>query len=132
MEEHEFIFYEDKMDIAWYCGMDVHKHKLVIALYSSEREPPIGLKTAIFSADVDGLRQFWNLLRKYRPLGFVMEATGIYHHLPYNFLVDKQKTEEWIFQVILVNLPMPPDFPVGKRMIRWTLKISQNILRRGC
>lgn len=103
MEEHEFIFYENKMDIAWYCGLDVHKHKLAIALYSSEKKPPDGLKTAIFSADADGLSQFWNFVRKYRPLGFVMEATGIYHHLPYNFLLEKQKTEDWKFHVLVVN-----------------------------
>lgn len=103
MEDHEFIFYEDEMERAWYCGMDVHKHKLAIALYSSERRESNGLKTAIFSVNADGLTQFWNYVKKFRPLGFVMEATGIYHHLPYKFLQEKQEAADWKYTIMVVN-----------------------------
>lgn len=48
MEEHEFIFYVDWSDIILYCSMDVHKHKLAIALYSTDVQEAEGLKTAFF------------------------------------------------------------------------------------
>jgi transposase len=103
MEEHEFIFYDDDLDEAWYCGLDVHKHKLAVALYSKDVKDENGLKTAIFSVDADGLSQFWNFVKKYRPLGFAMEATGIYHHLPHKFLREKQETSGWKYDLVVVN-----------------------------
>lgn len=103
MEEHEFIFYVDWSDITWYCGMDVHKHKLAVALYSTDVQESDGLKTAIFSVDADGLTQFWNYVKKFRPLKFAMEATGIYHHLIYKFLREKAPSANWQYELIVVN-----------------------------
>lgn len=103
MDDHEFIFYDDEKVKAWYCGMDVQKHKIAVAMYSPDIKDQNGIKTAIFSASADGLSQFWNFAKKYRPLGFVMEATGIYHHLPHKFLREKQREVEWDFQILVVN-----------------------------
>lgn len=103
MEEHEFIFYVDYPEETWYCGLDVHKHKLAVALYSTGVKGSNGLKTAIFSVDADGLNQFWNFVKRYRPLRFAMEATGIYHHLPYNFLTEKSSSADWKFEIIVIN-----------------------------
>jgi transposase len=103
MEENEFIFYVDWTEETWYCGMDVHKHKLAIAMFSPNITGSEGLKTAIFSVTTDGLIQFWNFAKKYRPVKFAMEATGIYHHLPYKYLTTKRSSVDWKFDVIIVN-----------------------------
>lgn len=103
MEEHEFIFYVDWSNITWYCGMDVHKHKLAVALYSKDVQKSERLKTAIFSVNTDGLTQFWNYVKKYRPLKFAMEATGIYHHLIYKFLKEKAPSADWQYDLIVVH-----------------------------
>ena len=103
MEEREFIFYVDWSDITWYCGMDVHKHKLAVALYSTDVQESERLKTAIFSVDADGLTQFWNYVKKFRPLKFAMEATGIYHHLIYKFLREKASCANWQYELIVIN-----------------------------
>jgi len=32
-----------------------------------------------------------------------MEATGIYHHVIYRFLVKKRAHSEWAFKILVVN-----------------------------
>ena len=95
MEEKAFIFYEEWGKHEWYCGLDIHKHKLAVAIYSPTLNGSKGTKTSIFSVDSDGLAQFWNLVKKYRPLGFAMEATGIYHHVIYRLLSEKLVSCDW-------------------------------------
>lgn len=103
MDEFEFKFYDDWTDLPHYCGMDVHKYEIAAAICSAGVFSSKIVKTIIFSADANGLEQFWNFVKKYRPSGFAMEATGIYHHLPFNFLMEKQDEASWKFDIVVVN-----------------------------
>jgi len=103
MEEVEFKFLVDYTKPAFYCGLDVHKYELAVAVYCKDDSQSEFLKTNIFSVDSAGLTQFWNFVRKYRPDGFVMEATGIYHHVIYRFLIEKRTKVKWPFKVAVVN-----------------------------
>ena len=103
MEEVEFKFLVDWTKPAFYCGLDVHKYELAVAIYCKDDSQSEFLKTNIFSVDSKGLNQFWNFVSKYRPDGFVMEATGIYHHVIYRFLVKKRASVEWSFKIVVVN-----------------------------
>lgn len=42
-------------------------------------------------------------MKKYRPLKFAMETTGIYHHLIYKFLREKAPCANWQYEIIVVN-----------------------------
>lgn len=103
MEEFEFKFYDEEADIPHFCGMDVHKYEIAVAICSAEMFSSTIVKTTIFSADADGLERFWSFVKKYRPRAFAMEATGIFHHVPFNFLKDKESKAEWRYDIVVVN-----------------------------
>lgn len=103
MEDIEFKFLVDWTKPAFYCGLDVHKYELAVAVYCKDDSESELLKTNIFSVDSAGLNRFWSFVAKFRPKGFVMEATGIYHHVIYRFLVKKRAHSEWAFKVLIVN-----------------------------
>ena len=116
MEEVEFKFSVDWTKSTFFCGLDVHKYELAVAIYSKDDSNSEFLKTNVFSVDSKGLEQFWNFIRKYRPYGFSMEATGIYHHIIFNFLKRKRSEVHWPFKIVVVNpsdasgLPGRPKF----------------------
>ncbi|MBD3254814.1 MAG: IS110 family transposase [Candidatus Lokiarchaeota archaeon] len=103
MEEVEFKFSVDYSKPAFYCGLDVHKYELAVAVYCQDDSQSEFLKTNVFTVDNTGLAQFWNFVRKYRPDGFAMEATGIYHHVVYKFLMNKRESVDWPFKILVVN-----------------------------
>jgi len=103
MEEVEFKFLVDWTKPAFYCGLDVHKYELAVAVYCKDDSQSELLKTNIFSVDSAGLNRFWGFVSKFRPEGFTMEATGIYHHVIYHFLVKKRAQVEWPFKILVVN-----------------------------
>lgn len=103
MEEIEFKFSVDWTKTAFYCGLDVHKYELAVAIYSRDDSHSDFLKTNLFSVDSEGLERFWNFIKKYRPFGFAMEATGIYHHVIYKFLQKKRMLVHWPFKIVVVN-----------------------------
>lgn len=103
MEDVEFKFLVDWTKPAFYCGLDVHKYELAVAVYCKDDSESEMLKTNIFSVDSAGLNRFWSFVSKFRPKGFVMEATGIYHHVIYRFLVKKRAHSEWAFKIWVVN-----------------------------
>jgi len=75
MEEKIFKFNVDWRKSSFYCGMDVHKHELTVAIYSEDESKTEFLKTNVFQVNSQGLEQLWNFVKKYQPDGFVMEAT---------------------------------------------------------
>ncbi len=103
MDEVEFKFSVDWTKPSFYCGLDVHKYELSAAIYSNEDTDADFLKASLFSVDSEGLERFWNFAKKYRPVGFGMEATGIYHHIIYKFLQKKRTTVNWPFKIVVVN-----------------------------
>jgi transposase len=103
MEEVKFKFSVDWTKSIFYCGLDVHKYELAVAVYSKDDSGTDFLKTTVFSVDSEGLERFWNFTKKYRPAGFAMEATGVYHHLIYKFLLKKRATTKWPFKIVVVN-----------------------------
>ena len=103
MEEKIFKFDVDWTKSSFYCGMDVHKHELTAALYSEDASKSDFLKTSIFQVNSEGLKQLWNFVKKYQPAGFAMEATGIFHHVIFNFLVRKRELVRWPFKIVVVN-----------------------------
>jgi len=103
LEDVEFKFLVDWTKPAFYCGLDVHKYELAVAVYCKDESESELLKTNIFSVDSAGLNRFWSFVRRFRPKGFVMEATGIYHHVIYRFLAKKRAHSEWAFKILVVN-----------------------------
>lgn len=99
----EFKFLVDYSKPAFYCGLDVHKYELAVAVYCKDDSTSEFVKTNIFTADSSGLQQFWYFVRKYKPEGFAMEATGIYHHIIYKYLLEKRSKVDWPFKIIVVN-----------------------------
>jgi len=75
MEAKIFKFNVDWRKSSFYCGMDVHKHELTVAIYSEDESKTEFLKTNVFQVNSQGLEQLWNFVKKYQPDGFVMEAT---------------------------------------------------------
>lgn len=88
---------------AFYCGLDIHKYELAVAIYCKDDSQSELLKTNIFQVDTNGLNNFWNLVKKYKPDGFAMEATGIYHHVIYKFLLNQREKVDWAFKLVVVN-----------------------------
>ena len=103
MEEVEFKFLVDWTKPAFYCGLDVHKYELAVAVYCKDDSQSELVKTNVFRVDSSGLNRFWNFVKKYQPGGFVMEATGIYHHVIYRFLIEKRSKVKWPFKIVVVN-----------------------------
>jgi len=103
MEEIEFKFSVDWTKTAFYCGLDVHKYELAVAIYSRDDSQSDFLKTNVFSVDSRGLESFWRFVKNYRPYGFAMEATGIYHHVIFKFLKEKRSKVRWPFKIVVVN-----------------------------
>ena len=103
MDEKAFKFSVEWTRSRFFCGIDVHKYELAVAVYSQDDSGSEFVKTTIFITDEKGLERFWNFVKKYQPSGFAMEATGIYHHLIYKFLVRKRATVRWPFTITVVN-----------------------------
>ncbi len=103
MEEVEFKFSVDWTKPAFFCGLDVHKYELAVAVYSKDDSQSEFLKTNVFSTDSAGLRRFWQFVKKYKPQGFVMEATGIYHHVIFRFLQKMRTKVHWPFKILVIN-----------------------------
>lgn len=103
MEMKEFKFKVDWTKSAFYCGMDVHKHELTVAVFSDDESETEFLKTNIFPVNSRGLEEFWSFVKKYHPCAFAMEATGIYHHVIYNFLLKQRQMVHWPFKIVVVN-----------------------------
>lgn len=103
MEEITFKFSVDWTKPAFYCGLDVHKYELAVAIYSKDDSGSEFVKTSVFATNPQGLKQFWAFVQKYRPEGFVMEATGIYHHVIFRFLQEARTKVSWPFRIIVVN-----------------------------
>jgi len=103
MEETEFKVYDQWTKTLFFCGMDVHKHEIAVAICSAMPYSSKIIKTAIFSADTLGLERIWNFVKKFKPRGFAMEATGVYHHVPFEFLRAKQQNANWHYSIMVVN-----------------------------
>ncbi|MHA1755911.1 MAG: IS110 family transposase [Promethearchaeota archaeon] len=103
MEEIKFKFSVNWTKTTFYCGLDVHKHELAVAIYTKDDSLSEFVKATIFSVTSKGLSEFWSFVSKYRPVGFAMEATGIYHHIIYKFLVNKRSHVHWPFSIVVVN-----------------------------
>ena len=103
MEEIEYKFSVDWTKPDFFCGLDVHKYELSVAVFSRDRSGAEFLKHNVFRTDSQGLDCFWRFVRKYRPQGFIMEATGVYHHHLYEFLAAKREKASWPFKIIVAN-----------------------------
>jgi len=103
MEEIKFKFSVDWTKPAFFCGLDVHKYELAVAVYSKDDSGSEIVKASVFNTDSSGLEHFWRHVKKYQPVGFVMEATGIYHHVIYRFLQNARVKARWSFKILVVN-----------------------------
>ncbi len=103
MELVEFKFDVDWRTNPFFCGLDVHKHELAVTICSAEYRDAKVVSRSIFSVNSEGLERFWNYVRKYQPAGFAMEATGIFHHMIYKFLMQKLATVKWSAEIIVTN-----------------------------
>jgi len=136
MEEKIFKFNVDWRKSSFYCGMDVHKHELTVAIYSEDESKTEFLKTNVFQVNSQGLEQLWNFVKKYQPDGFVMEATGIFHHVVFNFLTKRREFVRWPFRIVVVNPSDAkglPGRPKGDKIdaINLAKYLSKGLLKNG-
>ena len=89
--------------LSFYCGLDVHKRQLSVAIYARDASQTDFCKSSLFSTDPAGLDAFWNFIVSYHPKGFAMEATGIYHHIIAHFLEQKRIITQTKFDIVIVN-----------------------------
>jgi len=136
MEEKIFKFNVDWTKSSFFCGMDVHKHELTAAIYSEDDSKTEFLKTNVFQVNSQGLVQLWNFVKKYQPDGFAMEATGIFHHVIFNFLTKKREFVRWPFKISVVNPSDAkglPGRPKNDKMdaINLAKYLSKGLLKNG-
>jgi transposase len=103
MTTETFEFSEDLDDIQHYCGLDVHKYELAVAIYARDDTGHEFTKHGTFGTDKRGLQMAWGFARKYKPVSFAMEATNIYHHVIYTFLEERKREASWDFDVLIFN-----------------------------
>ncbi|MFO8019795.1 MAG: IS110 family transposase [Promethearchaeia archaeon] len=103
MELIEFKFDLDWRSNPFFCGLDVHKHKLAVCICSAEYRDAKIVSRSIFQVNSRGLHRFWNYVKKYHPAGFAMEATGIYHHVIYKFLRKHINKVSWNSELVITN-----------------------------
>ena len=103
METTTFRFSDDPGNTAHFCGLDVHKYALAVAIYARDDSHHEFLKSETFGTDLAGLNAFWNFAAKYQPASFTMEATNVYHHVVFTFLDDMKHQAEWSYDILIVN-----------------------------
>ncbi|HMF34018.1 MAG TPA: IS110 family transposase [Candidatus Lokiarchaeia archaeon] len=103
MDSDKFKFSEDWAAAQFACGIDVHKYQLAVAIYARDDAGQEFAKHNVFHNDQAGLEDLWRFAAKYRPTGFAMEATGVYHHALANFLAARQVDCGWPFEVVIAN-----------------------------
>jgi transposase len=103
MTAEAFKFSCDLDDTPTYCGLDVHKHELAAAVFAVDDAGCEFLETGTFGTTPAQLDAFWAFARKYRPVQFAMEATGVYHHVVANFLAAQRWEVDWEFAVRVIN-----------------------------
>lgn len=124
MEATELKFSVDLTQHVYFCGIDVHKQECTAAIYADDDSLHEFKKECIFNADSIGFTQFWNFAKKYHPHGFVMEATGIFHHIVVRFLEAKQIEISWPFEIVVVNpsdADALPGHPKNDKIDAWNL-----------
>lgn len=103
MSKAQINFSRDWASAQFYCGIDVHKHELAVAIFARDDAGAEFTKHNVFRADPAGLSALWKFAVKYRPRAFAMEATGVYHHLVAQFLAARQEDCGWAFAVVVAN-----------------------------
>lgn len=103
MEENTFKFSAKPELTRFYCGLDVHKHELSVCIYAYDESWHEFTKSTVFSTDNQGLTNFWNFVRKFKPVAFGMEATGIYHHIIVKLLDQKRYSSRWNYRIVVSN-----------------------------
>ena len=131
MEEVTFKFSVDWTKTAFYCGLDVHKHELAVAIYGKDDSLSEIVKTTIVPVTGKGLHEFWNFVKKYQPGGFAMEATGIYHHVVYKFLLNKRSKVHWPFVIVVVNPADAAGLPGRQKNDRIDAELLARYLAKG-
>jgi transposase len=69
----------DKM--RWYCGVEVHKKVLVLALYGLYQQIPVLGPILMFTTDQEGYQQLAETIKPFQPYRFLLETTGVYHFM---------------------------------------------------
>ena len=87
----------------FYCGIDIHKQQITLAVYGKDPSNFEFIKTDVFKTDPASLAEMWSFIFPYCPKGFVMEATGIFHHIIADFLAQKRRELDLDFEIYIVN-----------------------------
>ncbi|MEX2681376.1 MAG: hypothetical protein Q6373_007235, partial [Candidatus Sigynarchaeota archaeon] len=67
-----FKFSDYPKNIMFFCGLDVHKRQLEVALFARDDTGKEFLKSELFKPDQRGLDSAWNFVKPYRPVKFTM------------------------------------------------------------
>jgi len=130
MEQNEFKFSANPSLTRFYCGLDVHKHELSVCIYAYDESWHEFTKSNVFTTDNQGLSNFWNFVRKFKPIAFGMEATGIYHHVIVKFLTNKRSDSRWNYRILVSNPADIASLPGHRKFDKLdALKIAQYLAK---
>jgi transposase len=87
----------------FYCGIDIHKRELAVSILGRDDSDAKYVKSNVFLATLAGLKSLWQFVSTFEPIGFVMEATGIYHHTVAQFLEQMRAQASFKFEILIVN-----------------------------
>ncbi|MEX2719263.1 MAG: transposase, partial [Candidatus Sigynarchaeota archaeon] len=98
-----FKFSEDLGNTRFFCGLDVHKRQLAVAIYGKDDAGHEHVKCETFGTDPASLESFFAFTSRYRPKSYGMEATNVYHHVIATLLEQKLKTADWAYDIVVFN-----------------------------
>ena len=102
MEPTTFKFSQRMDGMTFFCGMDIHKYQLEVAIYGKDDALHEFTKGGVFSADIKGLKMIWGFIEKYQPVKIGMEATNVYHHQVATFLEDMKQGAPWSYEILII------------------------------
>lgn len=130
-EAPEFKFSRVWAHAAFFCGLDVHKHQLAVAVFARDDSRAEFLKTNTFATTPAGFLAFWAFARKYRPVAFAIEATGVYHNSLATFLETQRADASWTYHVHVVNPADASGVPGGHKHDRVDTEMLARYLAAG-
>lgn len=71
---------EDRTQINWFCGVEVHKRNTVVAFYGIFHEHPILGPVVSFDNSATGRQEMLEFAKQFDLIRVLMETTGIFHY----------------------------------------------------
>jgi len=96
-------FSEHLDNTRFFCGLDVHKRQLAVAIYGKDDAGHEYVKCETFGTDTRSLEALFAFTSRFQPKCYGMEATNVYHHVIATMLEEKAKVVDWTYDIFVFN-----------------------------